>query len=517
MTASVVAKAQSTRAYLYANRHVVLVLSVFISLCVGVIYLTIAANRLTDANFGSDAGDFLAAVLTKGIPHPTGYPTYILLGILFQYLPINTNVFRGVLESLIPAALAAGLLTAWVAYVSGGQTNSRLLAGAIAGFAWGVAPLLFSQAVIVEVHGLQSLFVVVFLWWVTLNLQPVSSPGRKWLLFLSFLIGIGLGNHVTLALLVPVAILGLIYLAVQTRDWKFVLAQLGLIMAGLAVYLYLPLRARAYPPVNWGNPQTLSGFLWEVTANPYRQLVFDVHLSTIVDRLRSVASLLLDQFGPVGLVAGVLGLIHYSIKNKWLRWVLAWIFVVYFVFSIGYNTQDSIGYLIPAIMVYAIWISQAIPATSDIKIKSLPLGAVLIGVLVITIVARVPSTRSRLDPRAQDQPARFAEQFLADAPKGAIVYASTDQDAFPLWYYHFGLGERNDLRIIVPSLTQFVWYQQTLVHTYPDLSFPPLFTQDTPSSEWAKQVQSLNPGRPVCHTRVSPDSETGIDYQCENP
>jgi len=124
---------------------------------------------------------------------------------------------------------------------------------------------------------------------------------------------------------------------------------------------------------------------------------------------------------------------------------------------------------------------------------------------------------ARVDTRSQDQPARYAEQFLQEAPLNSIVETNTDQDTFPLWYYHFGLKERPDLRIVVLSLTQFVWYQETLVHTYPDMQFPDLYTQDLPNTDWGQQIKDLNPKRPVCITRLSAETETGIDYQCTSP
>jgi len=98
--------------------------------------------------------------------------------------------------------------------------------------------------------------------------------------------------------------------------------------------------------------------------------------------------------------------------------------------------------------------------------------ALLVAILSISILVRIPGTRNLVDPRKQDQPARYAEQFLNDAPKGAIVYTTSDQDSFPLWYYHFGLKERQDLRIIVLPLTQFTWYQQTLVHVLHGFELP---------------------------------------------
>ncbi len=272
---------------------------------------------------------YLAAILTHGIPHPTGYPTYILLGILFQYIPFSTPVFRGVLESIIPVALAAGLLTGWVGFVTGSKSVPNLCAAVVTGTAWGVAPLLFSQAVIVEVHGLQSLITVLVLWWITLNLQAGSGSNKKWVLGLSFLIGLGCGNHITIVLFAPAALIALSYSIRHSGSWKLVLAQLSLLLAGLLVYLYLPLQSQVYPPINWGNPQTWAGFLWEVTGNPYRVLLFTAQTPVLWERIRSVSNLILDQYGAIGLVAGVIGAIHYSFQIKWLRWILVWIFIAY--------------------------------------------------------------------------------------------------------------------------------------------------------------------------------------------
>jgi hypothetical protein len=213
----------------------------------------------------------------------------------------------------------------------------------------------------------------------------------------------------------------------------------------------------------------------------------------------------------------VIGAIQFSFPTKWLRWALVWIFIAYIAFAIGYNTQDSVGYLLPAFMVFAIWIGLAVPSLWGLNWKRVPVGILLIACLMISIGLRIPGTRNRLDPRAQDQPARYAEQLLQEVPPNAIVITTTDQDSFPLWYYHFGLHVRADLRIVVLPLTQFVWYQQTLVHTYPDLKFPAVYAKDLPNADWGKEITNLNPERAVCNTRLSAESATGVAYQCTRP
>jgi hypothetical protein len=501
----------------FFSQYTVFILSGLVTLCMAILYLSIAPTRLSNANFGGDGGDFLAAVLTSGIPHPTGYPTYTLLGTLFQLIPVSTPVFRGALESAIPAALAAGLLTGWVVYVLGSKSTPHLIAAVVAGGAWGAAPLLFSQAAIVEVHGLQSLFTVLVLWWITLNLQVGPDQNHNCIYILSLLVGLGIGNHITIALSAPAMIIALIYSAKLSRSWKFILTQLVLIFLGTLVYIYLPLSARSYPPINWGNPQTWAGFLWEITGNPYHGLLFTAKATVLWERIGSISSLLMDQYGMIGLAAGAIGATIYSFQSKWLRWSLVWIFLIYSAFAIGYQAVDSVGYLLPAIMVFAIWIGLAVPSVSSLNWRRLPIGAIVIGLLVLSIFMRIPGTRTRVDTREQDQPARYAEQLLKDAPGNAIVNTTTDTDTFPLWYYHFGLHSRPDLRIVVLPLTQFVWYQETLMHTYPDLKFPAVYSEDQPNIEWGKQIQSLNQERPVCNTKVTSKTGTGVEFQCSSP
>src|SRR5207253_9931120 len=41
------------------------------------------------------------------------------------------------------------------------------------------------------------------------------------------------------------------------------------LVLGLLPYLYLPLRAAQHPPLNWGDPETLQGFLTVVTRRGY--------------------------------------------------------------------------------------------------------------------------------------------------------------------------------------------------------------------------------------------------------
>ncbi len=286
-----------------------------------------ASTRLTWSNNGTDGGDFIAAILTGGIPHPTGYPTYMILGRLFQWIPVGDAYERVVWLSFLPAAFAAGLFTLLVNSFRPGMRSP----GVISGLVWGLSPLLWSQAVIVEVYGLQSLFTVLALWWVTFLFRLDQNHPRL-LVFLAIIFGVGLGNHITIIFFLPACIIGLIYWGRKTRHFKFVLFQIGAILLGGLIYLYLPIQASGFPPINWGNPQTIGGFIWEITGSTYQSLLGSVPFNNVLERLLASAVILRQQVGFTGLVLGVIGGIYFHQCDRKLSLVCLWIFLSYFNF-----------------------------------------------------------------------------------------------------------------------------------------------------------------------------------------
>jgi hypothetical protein len=294
---------------------------------------------------------------------------------------------------------------------------------------------------------------------------------------------------------------------------KVLVGQVLFGLLGLCVYAYLPVAASRYPAVNWGDPQTLDGFLWEVSGRAYGKLAFGIPLTLIQQRLFAWANLLKEQFGVTGLLVGVIGAVQFPPKDKYIQAGLIWVFTVYSIFAIGYNTADSVAYLIPTYMAFAFWVGRGFAGLWDLRAGSIPLGKVAVALGVILILVRLPGNYREVDPRRDVRPAEFAERYLEAAPPEAILLAESDQDIFPLWYYHFGLDWRPDVRIVVPALAQFAWYRENLVRTYPDLDHPSLDTQGV--AAWQAELICLNAGRPVCQSWADTTSPDGIDYSCQ--
>jgi hypothetical protein len=490
---------------------------IFLTVSLLSVYLLTIAPGLTWANGGSDGGDLITAVATGGIPHPTGYPLYLLVARCFQLLPIGSLAFRTNLMSAIAAALAATLvyLSVVQTLIPAGSLRSWL-AGMAAGYAFGLAPLIWSQAIITEVYALQACLVALILYLYTQPSLEFSSDQKPRDCWYGLLLGLAMGNHVTTLLLVPAAILirslrsqvnpvGIL----QTRrswfrygwlDGYSIRRQLVSFGVGLLVYLTIPLRAFAQPPVNWGNPVTFGRLWWLVSGHLYQSYYQQISLLELYERLQAWAGLLLQQYGLLGVALGLFGVIMFRMPPR-LYLLTLWLAVVSVAFAVYYGSVDSYVYLIPMFLSVAIWIGLGIaglvaPVTQRSSILGLGFGLLLISYFVGRSVMQVKSVDASYDLRAES----FGREVLATAPQDAIIFAKGDQAVFALWYFRFALHERQDLLVLATDLLHFEWYQENLHVIYPTLVVPGPFP-------WPETIVQANPLRGICYVQYSDHSE----------
>ena len=115
-----------------------------------VVYLR---TLLPGPSFGDWAEmQFIPAQL--GIPHPTGYPLYVLLGKAFSLLPFGTWAYRADLLSAVAAAAAAG-----TSVLIATRLGVRPLIAAAAGLSLAASATLWLEATFSEMNGLH-LFLV---------------------------------------------------------------------------------------------------------------------------------------------------------------------------------------------------------------------------------------------------------------------------------------------------------------------------------------------------------------------
>jgi hypothetical protein len=493
---------------------------IFLAVSLFVLYCFTLAPDITWANGGGDGGDLISAAATGGVPHPTGYPLYLLLARIFQTLPFGTLSFRTNLLSAVASVLAAVLVYGLVLRTQEATRKNHLWpAGMLAGYAFGLAPLVWSQGVITEVYALQACLTAMLLYLYVIPANGLSKKRRGF--FCGLMLGLALANHITAILLVPAALLvGSVYWRKETstleskRRWRQPVRlhfgalgrqALGLGL-GLCLYLILPLRALAQPPVNWGNPVSLERFWWLVSGQLYRGYYLPGGLAGLGERLQAWAALMLEQFGLPGLALGLAGLALFARASR-LTLLSIWTALIYSVFAVYYSSVDSYVYLIPVLLVFSIWIGVGASGFARaLSQRSTRLGLVVIVILGAYFAARAGTNFRQVDASQDLRAVHFAEQVFSTVPEDALIFVKGDRALFTLWYYHLALEERPDLVVLATDLLHFDWYLETLQEFYPSLAFPA-------SLPYPESLMNANPARAACYIEYTDQTE----IECLDP
>ena len=450
-------------------------------------WLTLAPG-LTWANHGADGGELIAAALVNGVPHPPGYPLYMLLLQTWLALgkllsPEAELAWLGNLFSALTTALSVGLTVPIMRHQLDQHTlhgpASTWLLATIGALTWAAAPLMWGQALITEVYGLHALLFVFLAW-------AILVQGAR-LYFVVIAVALGVANHLTTLFLFP----AVLYLLWQQRCSKeepaaanlAILARIATALAiggmlGALFYSRIPLVAAQAPPINWGYADNWRGFWWLVSANAYRNYLFGAPLDLVFERITSWAYTITSQYTVVGLALVTIGLAHLDRVSPRLRnFSILWLVPVS-IYSIIYYTRDSEINLLPAVWMMALlltigiascidWMTQRDPASASVwRGITLGLAALLCTAL---IVWRIPSMSLQMESEAQ----AFLDDAAARIEPGSIVISGNDAETFALWYGAWGSGvlHRTEPQpiLINYALLQFDWYRRSTAGLYPEV------------------------------------------------
>jgi GT2 family glycosyltransferase len=459
------------------------------------VYLLTLAPGLTWAFDSADGAELATCAYTLGIAHPPGYPTYVLLAHPLTRLPIGEVATR---TNIFSALCAAGTVAvvAWTLAQMGAVWAAAIGAALLLAF----SPLLWSQAIVTEVHALNALFFAL-----TLSFAATVRSDRLWTarrvgllaVVLGAVWGLSLGNHPTALLGAPLVLLILVRLC----RWR--LAALGFVL-GLCVYLYLPLRAAARPPVNWADPQTPERLWWLVSGRLYRPLVFSLPLAHLGTRLLAWSALLTRQFLGLGLlVVGLSTAVLWSADRALLAASGATV-ALCSLFAIGYNAADSYLYLIPALVCVGLWLGVGIDWAIAVAKARWPWTAWVSLALVFVLPLLALTTRfSTMDLSGDRAAYEFAARVLEPAPPDAVLLSRQDAHTFSLWYFQRALVRRPDVLVVDLDLLGYDWYTaQLLRHLTPEQ-----VRWLDGSADLSRLAQAI--GRPVCRADVE-----GSDWTC---
>jgi hypothetical protein len=406
-----------------------------------------------------DSGELAAAAATLGIAHPPGYPLFTLLGHLLAQVPAGPVIFRvGLLSAL--ATAAASWLT-WRAAL-GLTAPSRVQPWAALGGALLAAFSLtvWSQAVIVEVYALQAALTMAF---VAVALGTWHADLR----LLSLLLGLTLVNHLTGVLLAPTfAIAAWLMIRAQGRPWRVLW-----VLPPLSLYLYLPLRSRLGPALNWDYPETPHRLLVHVTARHYQGFLglrglrlpeLDRFLSR---QLPAEATLILP-------LLAVLGVVVLARSRPRALWLTAPFVAAVLVYNMAYPIPDIAVYYVPAIMVLGLWASVGAAWLADRAGRRRPATAALAAALLV-LTGLVPLARNFKANDLSDF--HLASRYVRDAlryadPDAVIISGYWDRFTAPAIYLREIEGLRPDVVIIDSGRMSSPMLGRDLERWFPELA-----------------------------------------------
>lgn len=413
-----------------------------------------------------DTAEFQTVGPLLGTAHPTGYPSYVLLGWLASIVlgPFGEPALRmNLLSALLVAATVAGT-------VAVGETlTGRASLGLVVGAGLAVTPAVWRISTAADPHAFHLALVVglvlALLRWEAAHRAGAPSADRI-LVGAAVLTGVAAGNHGLTALLAPW--LAAFVLVVEPRLLRrpgFSLGCLALAV-GVALVLYLELPLRAGPfraPLVYGHPERLDGLLEIVTGAQFAAAVrspFDDPAGT-VGRIGAVAA---DQFGPLAVLLPAAALAT-VVRRPTFAVLSLPAALATAVFAAGYENAEIGRYdlgpvffgwswlgVLGALAVErlaALWADERRRAVADGArgvARGLAVGIVALALLGPGVLA-LPATRAAVDRSRDTTAAAWLDAVSAALAPDAVV-VSWWSVSTPLWYAQLIEGRRPDVWIV---------------------------------------------------------------------
>jgi transmembrane protein TMEM260 (protein O-mannosyltransferase) len=502
-----------------------------------------------------DTSEYIAAAKVLGIPHPPGNPLFVILAHTFGLLPLAAAyAVRINLFAAVTSAAAAGLwfLVAerwlrtivphrWARY---GAAFGGVLAGATSWTVW-------NQSTVNEKVYTVSLLSIALVMWLVVRWGD-DEPGThrdRWLVLIAYVLALTSTNHLMGVLALPALAVYVLWTDWRTvlRPWAIVtffalllavtgewitmlhggttgsilillsilvlgyalwktprdpLVYLGLaaVVVGISLnYLWLPLRAAQYPPINEGEPvgflsQALQDVLNRVQYGKpplsQRQATFTAQLANFWQyfswqfardwgRIGGVATGIFTALGLGGLWALWKNDRRAGIAGLALLGTLTVGLVYYMNFKYGFSqypgepslpreVRERDYFFLASFAVFGAFVAVGLGALMQrivvfLNDRGTNAGRWAVASLVL-VLAFIPLLGNRITAsRAHETlPRDFAYDILQSVEPYGILITAGDNDTFPLWYAQEVEGIRRDVTLANLSLMNTRWHLRQL-------------------------------------------------------
>ena len=466
----------------FLRRHLDTLLALALAVTVFGVYL----HTLCPTLYWGDCGELATVVSILGIPHPTGYPLYCLLGKAWTLLlPVGSLVWRLNVLSAVFGALAVACCYGF-ARAAGLPRPLALTAGGLLAF----SSTFWQQALITETYTLAAFFTSLLLFLAVRWRARGCRSGDLRMLALAY--GFALTSHQSNTLFLPGFVAFVLWSAPALRRWKDrEVSQewaktLGSGALPLLTYLYLPLRARTHPAYNWGDPETLSALYYHVTGRLFAPLMFHQKPEFVLDRLAAWSQNLPMEFSWLLVTAAAVGLALFWRRraDRPLALLLTWMFVADLGFVVNYAIYNGYIYFIPSYIVMSVCAGRGLLGLWHALEPRLEQGRrpVFAALGVVCALALVPV--QAIGHRGVSLSGNwtcedYGRNLLASVPPHGILIENGDNTAAPvILYLQIVQGVRPDVVLVRRDLLSGIydshshswanfWYFDDLKRRYP--------------------------------------------------
>jgi hypothetical protein len=479
-----------------------------------------------------DTGEYMAAAKVLGLPHPPGNPFFMLVAHVFGELPLPGGYAQhiNIMAALASAASAGFWFLVTERVLSGWLPKSwqRLTGAALATLIGATAFTVWNQSVVNEkVYTMTLLFFTAVSWlMISWTDDPEGPKANKRLLLVAYLLGLGYANHPAGFLAMPAVGVAILVRRWQTLlDWRLLVKGALVLMLGLTPFIYEPIRAAYFPPLNEGEPTacvtkieasctfselTKQRLMDNINREQYgKKLTRGAPYSAQVGMwwlyfkwqwLRDAYSespalqaILAVLFLTLGLLGGY---VHYSRDRRtfWyfgpLMFTLTLALIYYMNFKYGWSQSPELGDTVDrevrdrdyfyiwsysawgvwaALGLVYIWQSVAEMLDRDAEEPNDKAGyatrrswVLATPILLIAFVPLVGNWKTA-SHRGDTFAADWGADMLNSVEPYGILITNGDNDTFPLWYAQEVEGVRQDVLVLVTSYLNTDWFLRQLI------------------------------------------------------
>lgn len=427
-----------------------------------VVYVWAAPSHFAN---GENA-DFIATASLGGIPHPSGYPLYMLWLRAWSWLPFDpAHTFAIATAMFAPCFVLAlhGACRAWGA--------RPLVASAVIGMLV-VGPIVLRIHSEVEVFALNGVITALLLWF-----SAARGPylGVQRVVALCLVAGLGLSNHLTCVLLAPIGILGVVRGVREcvTRRRAIAFGAMAFVV-GLLPYLYL--YAAPATSVSWGAVNDVGDLVQHALRFDYGawrfaakgdELYPTANLAALAMSTLRAYLWVPAMFGVVAIVLAALGRARGDTRVGWAMLLVTWLLTgPVLVLRFNLPPVDLDVYVIErfhlqSLIVFSVFVASGLERVVLYWRRPSPrlVGGVLAAAsFLVGAALSIPDLSRRHSPAVE----QGLRNILATVPPAAIVIGTPDELHFGMGYLQSVLGIRLDVTVISTPQLGLPYYRDRL-------------------------------------------------------